>query len=264
MKTDVNPKKTVLITGASSGIGRDIAIIFAKNNYNLILVSRNQQLLDELKTELSAYNIEILIIAKDLAMRNVYTEIKDILTTNNLFVDILINNAGAGTFGNFIEQEVDSQLNIVDVNITALTAMTHIVLPGMIARKQGCILNVSSLSGLLPIPYMSVYSASKAYSVFLSQSLSAELKKTGVKVIAICLGFTMTPFLEKAKLNSNNFRLYLMPKMSSNKAAHVVFNSMFSEKKVIIGGIRNKLLVATLSFITKFVGVSYLRLLRIR
>jgi short-subunit dehydrogenase len=229
----------------------------------LILISRTQQLLEQLKTELSLYNIDIFIIAKDLALRNAYTEIKDTLTANNMVVDILVNNAGAGTFGDFIDQEMDSQLNIIDVNINALTAMTHIVLPNMVAKKQGCILNVSSLSGLLPIPNMSVYSASKAYSVFLSQNLSAELKETGVKVIAICLGFTMTPFLEKAKLNSNNFRLHLMPKMSSSRAASVVFNSMFSEKKIIIGGIRNRLLVAILSFITKLVGVNYLRLLRI-
>jgi short-subunit dehydrogenase len=259
-----NCKKIALITGASTGIGKDLAILFAKNNYHLVLVARSQDLLHKLKNELLRYNTQVWIIVKDLAEHNSYLEIRDLLNKENISVDVLVNNAGVCTFGCFGDQSLESQLNMIQVNISAVTALTQVILPTMLTKRRGCILNIASLAGLHPFPNIAVYSASKAYNIFFSQALSAELKDSGIKVVAICLGVTKTPLLELARISANNVRLHLLPMMDSKRAAEIIFNSMLSNKKVLIGGWQNKLLSVFLSILTNIFGVSVLRYLRVQ
>ena len=170
-------RKKVLITGASSGIGRDIARDFAKRGYDLILVARNQSRLEDLNTVLKT---NVRIITKDLSIRqnciDLYNEVGDI--------DILVNNAGFGVFGEFDETDLETELKLIDTNIVAVHILTKLYLKDMIKKDSGQILNVASIAGFMPGPLMAAYYSSKSYVLRLSQSIREELnkKKTNVKI----------------------------------------------------------------------------------
>jgi len=163
--------ETVLITGASTGIGYEFAKIFAKHNYNLILVARNLERLQKVKNELQTNSINIHIIAKDLSISSSVDEINQELMDKNLNVNILINNAGFGFAGPFYELDLKSQLDMIQVNVNSLVKLTGLILPSMIKNGYGKIMNVASTAAFQPGPYMAIYYATKAFVLSFSEAL---------------------------------------------------------------------------------------------
>ncbi|MBE9063094.1 SDR family oxidoreductase [cf. Phormidesmis sp. LEGE 11477] len=192
--------KTVLITGASRGIGEAFARVYAKEQDNLILVARNENDLNALKDDLSnQYDINVVVLACDLTkeeVQQVYNQVEQ----QNLTVDVLINNAGYGDYGEFVSADWPKLQGMILLNVLALTRLSHLFLPSMIARGQGQILNVSSTAGFQPGPMMAVYFATKAYVLSLSEALSAETEGTGVSVTVLCPGPTQSNFGQNANM----------------------------------------------------------------
>lgn len=188
-------QETVLITGASSGIGRELAKVFADKQYNLVLVSRNENKLNSLRIELETQNkIDVFIIPKDLSNFSAATEIFEKLQTQNIAIDILINNAGFGEYGFFKDTNWKKEEEMMQVNMVALTHLTKLFLPGMIERKKGKILNLASTAAFQPGPLMAVYYATKAYVLSFSCAIANELENTGVTVTVLCPGPTASEF----------------------------------------------------------------------
>lgn len=190
-----------LITGASAGIGREFARQLAGRASSLVLVARRGERLEELRAELAkrAPNLNVRVRIVDLAERPQVTALINWLAQNKIDINLLVNNAGLGDYGPFATSYPERDDRIIQVNIAALTMLTRSLLPPMIATKRGAILNVSSSAGFLPIPGMAVYAASKAYVNSFSEALRAELRSTGVRVMALCPGPVHTEFGEVAK-----------------------------------------------------------------
>lgn len=187
--------KTALITGASGGLGLSFVNIFAKDGYDVVLVARNGARLEDIKAEIEKkYGVKATVIAKDLCSsdgaKEVYTETQ----TKGITVDVLVNNAGIGDFGEFWKNDFSRQERIVDLNCTALMELCHLYLPQMVKNGSGKILNVASIAAFQPGPLMSVYYASKSFVLSFSQALTRELKGTGVKVTCLCPGPIRTNF----------------------------------------------------------------------
>lgn len=217
-----------LITGASSGIGYELAKIMHEKGHELVLVARRKDRLEAIKKEL---NCEIIVadLTKDKDIDMVFKKAKDI--------DILVNNAGFGLNGKFIETELEREFEMIDLNIKALVKLSKLYSKEMVKRKKGKIMNVASVAAYLPGPYMNVYFASKAFVLSFSQALSAELLGTGVTVTALCPGMTKTEFDKVAEIKSNHFKYG----MSAQKVAMLGYNSMMKGKRVEITGTMNKL-----------------------
>ncbi|EDX86210.1 KR domain superfamily [Synechococcus sp. PCC 7335] len=193
--------KTVLITGASRGIGEAFAQVYAEKQDNLILVARNESDLNALKADLSSqYNINIVVLACDLTKEEEVQQVYDQVEQQNLTVDVLINNAGYGDYGEFVSADWPKLQGMILLNVLALTRLSHLFLPSMIARGQGQILNVSSTAAFQPGPRMAVYFATKAYVLSLSEALSAETEGTGVSVTVLCPGPTQSNFGQNANM----------------------------------------------------------------
>src|SRR5271170_5452008 len=187
--------ETVLITGASSGIGLELARCFAADKSTLILVARNTAALEKLAAELRhEHGINAEVLTADLALPGSPADIFSGLKSRGITVDVLVNNAGFGLHGAFAELPLKQQLEIVTVNISALVELTGLFLPEMIRQKRGGILNVGSIAGFLPGPNMAVYFASKAFVQSFTEALAEELGETGVTVSAFCPGATETNF----------------------------------------------------------------------
>ena len=191
----------VLITGASAGIGREFARQLAQRASALVLVARREQRLTQLRAELSALRptLRVEIHVTDLSKRSAVEELVGWMSRQNLAVDLLINNAGLGDMGGFATSDPDRVDRMMQVNVAALTQLTRGLLPGMIERAHGAILNVSSSAGFLPIPNFAVYAASKAYVTSFSEALRGELHGTGVQVSALCPGPVRTEFQDVAR-----------------------------------------------------------------
>src|SRR5438270_486110 len=192
---------SALITGASAGIGREFARQLATRARTLVLVARREQRLNELRDELRNRNaqLNVHVRAVDLCRKSQIDDLIAWLDQNEINIDFLINNAGLGDYGSFATSDPERDERIIQVNIAALTSLTRALLPQMIARKRGAILNVSSSAGFLPIPGMNVYAASKAYVNSFSEALRAELYGSGVIVTALCPGPVHTEFGDVAK-----------------------------------------------------------------
>jgi uncharacterized protein len=192
---------SALITGASAGIGREFARQLASRAQTLVLVARREQRLNELRDELRDHNPQLNVHVRvvDLCDKSQIDELVRWLEENKIGIDFLINNAGLGDYGSFVTSDPERDDRIIEVNILALTLLTRRLLPQMIARKRGAILNVSSSAGFLPIPGMTVYAASKAYVNSFSEALRAELRDTGITVTTLCPGPVHTEFGDVAK-----------------------------------------------------------------
>ena len=211
--------ETVLITGASSGIGRELARCFAADGCHLILLARNTDALETLAGELrQAHKIETLVLTADLSRPETPARVFKELQGRGIKVDVLVNNAGFGALGPFAGLPLKWQLEMLQVNITALTELTGLFLPGMIQRRRGGILNVSSVAGFEPGPGMAIYHATKAYVLSFTEALAEELAGTGVTVTALCPGPTTTHFGNVAN-SQRERRLKKIPKMSAEKVA---------------------------------------------
>ena len=219
-----------LITGASSGIGRDIARELSKRGYDLIIVARNREKLEELKEDLTT---EVEIIAMDLTIdencKKLYEQARDI--------DILVNNAGLGEFGKFTEADIEKELTIIKTNITALHVLTKLYLQDMIKRNSGRILNVASIAGFMPGPLMATYYASKAYVVRLSEAIREELNKQNskVKISLLCPGPVKTNFNNVANVK------FEINSLTSEYVARYAVNKMLRNKFYIVPGLTIKL-----------------------
>ncbi|MDZ8051824.1 MAG: SDR family NAD(P)-dependent oxidoreductase [Aulosira sp. ZfuVER01] len=190
---------TALITGASSGIGKAFAQQLAARNTNLVLVARSQEKLHQLTKELQEnYNIQVEVIVKDLTETHAAQEVFDVTQAKGLTIDLLINNAGFGDYGDFASSHGEKQVKIVQLNILALVDLTHKFLPLMRQRQSGSIINVSSITAFQPMPYLSVYAASKAFIVSFSQALWAENRSYGIRVLVTCPGPIETNFFTEA------------------------------------------------------------------
>lgn len=192
-------KNTALITGASSGIGLELAKIHSSKGGDLVIVARNIEKLNQLQKELEdIYQTEVLVIQADLSQENAYKDIFKITSALNIEIDILINNAGFGYISKFYESNLERQQKMIEVNIKSLMSLTHIYLDGMIKRKRGKILNVSSTAGFIPGPLQSVYYASKSFVNSFSQAISQEVKEHKITVTALCPGPVDTNFSKVA------------------------------------------------------------------
>lgn len=239
---------TAVITGASSGIGYEFAKILAQKKYQLVLIARNLDKLNDIKQELEAkYGINVILIPADLSLENVAEGIVKEIKYRQLNVEILVNNAGFGYGGYYTQQTWDNEKDMIQVNIKGLSQLTKLILPLMLEKKKGMICNVASTAGFYPGPLMAVYYASKAYVVSYSEALANELKKTGVTVTCLCPGPTSTNFQAIAGVEKT--RLFKMAKMATAKeVAEYGYKAMMDGKTIAIpGGLNNFLL-----FISRF------------
>ncbi len=235
-----NPNKTVLITGASSGIGLSLAKIFAREGYTLILVSRDETKLEAAKQELEKVSQQkIYCIAKDLSLPTATQEIFEEVEKMNLTITTLVNNAGWGDYGAFAESDKNKQLNMIDLNVRALTELTHLFLPIIRTQERGYILNVSSILGFVPGPYMSVYAATKAYVLSFSEAIREELRGTTVSVTTLCPGQTATNFFKRTLEESKE--PFESIGMNSDEVAQIGYTAMMKRKTVVVAGVKNKI-----------------------
>jgi hypothetical protein len=253
-------KLTALITGPSSGIGLDLAHLFAQNGHDVVLVARSEGKLRELASELeSKHHITARVIVADLARPEAPREVFAAAPA----IDVLVNNAGFGTSGKFAETKARTELEIIQVNIAALTHLTKLFLPQMLERKRGRILNVASTAAFQPGPLMAVYYASKAYVLSFSEAIAEELRGTGVTVSALCPGPTATGFQKTANLGSEAL-LKVMKPVSSMDVARAGYRGLMRGQRVIIPGIKNKIGVQSLRVSPRAVVTRIVRALQER
>jgi short-subunit dehydrogenase len=234
--------ETVLITGASSGIGLELAKCFAADGCRLILVARNRDALEKLAEELRLKNkIEVIVLPADLSLPETPKRIFEKLSAQKIFVDVLVNNAGFGTHSAFVETSLPRQLEMLQVNITALTELTGLFLPGMIQRKRGGILNVGSVAGFQPGPNMAVYFATKAFVLSFTEALAEELSGTGLKVSVLCPGPTESNFGNVAR--GEKVRQVNTSKMSAETVAIYGYRAFRNGKITAVPGLQNKIFV---------------------
>lgn len=230
----------VLLTGASSGIGWELAELFARDGNSLIVVARNVEKLQELKGKCEAHGVDVRVFAKDLAQPEQLEELYEEIARQGLIVDILVNNAGFGSYGLFQNSEEQEDLDMIQVNVTALTRLTRLFLPGMVERKRGRILNVASIAAFLPGPLMAVYYATKAYVLSFSEALENELRGTGVTVTALCPGATATGFESRASLQES--RLFRGGVMDVKTVARAGYEGLMHGQTIVIPGWKNRAL----------------------
>ena len=240
--------KTALVTGASSGIGYEIAKIHASHGGDLVITARNEEKLNTLKIEIEKkYGVKVYVIVADLTRTNAALEIYNELNNNNIHINYLINNAGYGLYGTFESTDWELESKMIQLNIVALTQLTKLFLPSMIEKKAGKILNVASTAAFVPGPMMAVYCATKPYVLSFSEALNNELNKSGVSVTALCPGATESGFSKAA--NADKSALFTKTKLASSyDVALYGYEAMLKGKQVAIHGLFNKLL----AFIVRF------------
>lgn len=233
-------KETVLITGASSGIGMGLAKLFAADGSDLVLVARREDRLNELAEKLkSEHGIEVHVLPKDLSKKTSPKEIFNHLKKEKIEIDVLVNNAGFGSRGTVSELDTDLQVDMVQVNAAALTHLTSLFLPGIIERGQGGILNVGSLAGFQPGPNLAVYFATKAYVLSFTEALAEEISNPNIKVSCFAPGPVKTEFGEKSDLeDSLLFKVSLMDLEPAVKAGYEGFRK---GKTIVIPGLKQQI-----------------------
>jgi short-subunit dehydrogenase len=252
-------RETVLITGASSGIGYEFAKRFAKEQYNIVAVARSENKLQALKEELEAqYGIQVWIYKKDLSNQDEVSALYKEIKKENITIDILINNAGFGLFGEFTETNLDEELNMIDLNIKTLTHLTKLVVVDMVKRNKGKILNVASTAAFQPGPLMAVYYATKAYVLSFTEALENELKGTNVTVSALCPGPTATGFAGRANLGQSKL-FKSVGVMNVHQVVEVGYDGLLKGKTIIIPGLKNRLLTIGIRFLPRKMVTSIVR-----
>ena len=257
------PRRYALITGASSGIGYELARCAAQDGYHLVLIGRSLESLVRVATEFeTAYEVTVKAIAKDLAHPMAIEEIIAELQRESIPITLLINNAGFGAYGFFHEADVVVGQQMMDVNMVALTMLTRRLLPEMVRRKDRKILNVASTAAFQPGPLMAIYYATKAYVLSLSEALANELCCTGVTVTALCPGPTRTNFQQRAGMTAT--RLAGRGMMTVEAVARIGYAGLMSGKTVVIPGRRNRLLAMVVRWVPRQMAVRAVRWLQER
>jgi short-subunit dehydrogenase len=240
--------ETALITGASSGIGYELAKIHASKGHRVIAIARRTELLEKLKAECALMaKGEILVWPMDLAQYDAVHTLMQHLADKNIQVDYLINNAGFGTFGLLADTDTGQTEEMLRLNIVTLTSLTRAMLPQMIGRGRGYIMNIASTAAFQPVPLMAAYAASKSYVLHFSEALANELKGTGVSVTALCPGVTESGFKEAAKMEKSGlFKRKGIP--SSYDVALFAYNAMLQKRTLSIHGWLNAFLARSAGF----------------
>ena len=242
-----NGAGNALVTGASSGIGRELAELLARDGHDLVLVARDKARLDQSAEELAKrHGVAVRVLPKDLSVDSSPAEIYDDLSRAGVEVGILVNNAGFDVYGDFADTDMDAERRMIQVNVVALTSLTKLFLPGMKARKFGRILNVGSTASFIPCPLNAVYSSTKAYVRSFSAALAEELTGTGVTVTVLCPGVTRTEFFQRAKMGEIHLLSFGM--MDARRAAEAGFRAMTAGRRTVIPGILNNLMVLLVRF----------------
>lgn len=235
--------KYALITGATSGIGYELALLFAKDQYNLVIVSRDEQQLEVKAHEFRQHGVEVVAIAKDFFNReetlSVYEEVK----SKGITIDVLVNDAGQGVYGLFKDNELDRELDIIELNISAVVILTKLFLKDMIAANSGKILNLASVASRLPGPWQAVYHGTKAFVLSFTEALREELNETDIIVTALLPGVTDTDFFNKADMNTSKAVQDEDAKADPAGVAKDGYEALMAGKDKVISGFKNKIQV---------------------
>lgn len=233
--------KTALVTGASSGIGKEFSELLAKDKYNLVLTARSEEKLNEIASELSnKYKVEVTVIPFDLSIPNGGILLSQEIKNRNIKINVLINNAGYGDFGDFITTDEKKTVDMMNLNMVNLTELTLLFTKEMTAKNEGMILNVASTAAFQPMPKFATYAATKAYVLHLTEAIHFELKNTNVHISALCPGPTSTGF--EAAANIDNSKLFDKNAMSARNVAQIGYLGLKKNKVIIIPGFKNKVL----------------------
>lgn len=239
---NLNRKRTALITGASGGIGYELAKLFASDRYNLVLVARSEQKLNQIAQEFKdKFGISVTTIAKDLSISTSPEEIFKELQQQSIKIDVLVNNAGFATYGLFSETNLETELQMMQVNMVCLTHLTKLFLGDMLKQREGKILNIASTAAFQPGPLMAVYYATKAYVLSFSEAIANELQGTGVTVTTLCPGPTESGFQKRADMEQS--KLVSDQKiMDAETVAKIGYRGLMNNQTVVIPGLKNQLL----------------------
>ncbi len=250
--------ETVLVTGASSGIGRELARLFAGDGADLVLIARSEGRLHELAGELeAAYGVTAQVVPADLSRPASPGEIAEALAQQHIQVDVLVNNAGFGAHGPIAGIGAKRQLDMIEVNIAALTRLTALLLPGMLERRRGAILNIASTAAFQPGPHQAVYCATKAYVLSFTEALAEEVRGSGVQVCCLAPGATDTGFAAQA--GTQGTRLFRRGVMDAGRVARAGHEGMRQGRTLVIPGLRNRALafsvrLAPRTLVTRIAG----------
>ena len=262
MTDRVTPRPTALITGASSGIGYEFAKLFAEAGYDVVLIARNVQALEALASDLQRrHGSTAHVIAQDLSHPDAPQAIHAALQRASISVDVLVNNAGLGIYGPFTQTEYLATHRLLQVNIAALTLLTRLVLPDMLARRKGFILNVASTAAFQPGPFMATYYASKAYVLSFSEALVEELRGTGVSVTVLCPGPTRTSFQSRAGIEHIN--LLRAGLRDAGTVAKAGYSGMLNRRVVVIPGWPNRIIAGLVRVAPRGVVLRVVRWLQV-
>lgn len=237
-------ERYALITGGTSGIGYELARLFAKDRFNLVIVARDQNELHITAEELqNVYGVKVVTIQKDLMLREAPFEVYDEVISMGITIDVLVNNAGQGQYGMFIDIDIKRELDIINLNIASYVVLTKCFLGDMIARNKGRILMVSSIGGELPAPLQAVYHATKAFITTFSEGIRMECKDTDVVITALLPGVTDTDFFRKADMEDVKMARE-ENRADPEEVALDGYNALMEGKAKVISGVKNKAMVA--------------------
>lgn len=239
-----NTGKYALITGASSGIGYELAKLFAKDGYNLAIVGRNAEELENKAAEFRQSGVEVITYVRDLFNRYEVYSLCEEIKTSAILVDVLVNDAGQGAYGQFKDNDIERELNIIDLNIVAPTILTKHFLQEMLARNSGKILNLASIASTAPGPWQAVYHGTKAYILSLTEGIREEIKDTGVTITALLPGVTDTDFFNKADMQDSRI---VQDKSAMSDPADVAkdgYDALMAGTDKVVSGFKYKVQVA--------------------
>ncbi len=240
-KRNGTQRQTALVTGGSGGIGLELAKVLAREGFDIVLVARKRDSLEAAAGQLEGkFGVKAHVFAADLRLQDAPQAIFEFLHNETIDIEVLVNNAGIGLGGEFSETKLQRELDMIQVNIVALTQLTKLFIPAMIKRQSGRVLNVASTAAFQPGPLMAVYYATKAYVLSFSEALAEELRNSGVTVTALCPGPTHTDFAQSAQMtNSRLFNTFGLADAAD--VAKYGFDAMMHGKRLAIPGIRNKI-----------------------
>lgn len=254
-------QETVLITGASSGIGRALARQFAADGSRLVLTARREEMLRSLADELHTnHGTPATVIPLDLSETDAPGRLLEQVTNAGMQVDVLVNNAGFGQFGQFRDISVDRQLDMIQLNVAALVQTTHLFLPAMLERRNGVILNLGSTAAFQPGPNCAVYYATKAFVLSFSEALWSEVRGCGVHVACLCPGPTTTEFGEQSGMDKT--RIFRLNSMHVDDVARAGFRAVRKRKRLVIPGLVNQILAGSVRFTPRRVILDVMQLLQ--
>lgn len=251
MSDKLGTGKFALITGASGGIGEEFAKLLAAEGYQLVIVARNDDQLNRVAGILNTkHQATVSPIAMDLSQPDAAKRLMEELRARNFSPDVVINNAGYGICGHTLDTPVDDYLNMIDLNVRSLTELSLQLLPAMLQRKRGGIINVASLASFVPGPYMATYHASKAYVLSFTEGLASEYAGTGVTISALCPGYVMTGFQARAHMEDIRFIKYA-PKLTAEELATLGWECFKRGERIIIPGTPNKIAAFAARFLPR-------------